>query len=173
MDLRSGGIVLLGNTQIRLLVTAHNLWSIFWNKQEEVSVTQFDRVFLWKEGIPGIRSGQDLLVFLSILLLAANMAAQVQGRENSLPKAVSAGEVRATIRGTGGSSGDALTIMVERTGRRTSGELTLTVPPGLELRSSDVLAQNMVAAGVSGRMVSATEYIPTSKIVVDEKTPVT
>ena len=86
-----------------------------------------------------------------------------------LATAVAAGKVTVRFLGTGGSSGDAIEMVVSKTAKADPGPLTLTVARGTRLESRNASAQNMVVAGVRGRTVGGDSYEPTSEIIVSEK----
>lgn len=100
-----------------------------------------------------------------ILLLTVCLA---EHRSMSLPAAVNAGLVRASVFGTGGSSGDTIKLSVSKTARAGADDLSLSVPPGTRLASSDSSAQSMVIAGIAGRMIDEDSYEPVSGIFLSD-----
>lgn len=110
-----------------------------------------------------------LKVALTVILLLAVCLAQQ--RTMTLSAAVDAGLVTADMQGTGGSSGASVTVTVSKTPRAGSGPLSLGVPPGTRLASSDSASQSMVVAGILGRMIDDERYEPVSRIFLSESTP--
>ncbi len=101
---------------------------------------------------------------LCALLASANPLAA-----EDLATALAAGKVTVRILGTGGSSGDAIKLVVTKTAKADPGPLSLTVARGTRLESQNASAQNMVVAGVRGRTVGGDSYVPTSEIDVSDK----
>jgi ankyrin repeat protein len=111
-----------------------------------------------------------LFPLLAILLINASFVRTVAKAED-LATAVSDGKVSVTFRGTGGSSGDAIEATVVTT-PKAGGDLVLTMAPGTRLQSGNSGAQNMVIAGVRGRVIDKSSYTPGSEILVSN-TPTT
>ena len=107
------------------------------------------------------------------LMLTTSATAQLQSDRHTLAAAIAAGLVTAVFRGTGGSSGDVITLAVAKTAKAGPGRLELSIPPGTQLLSTNKTAQAMVIAAVRGRMVSERSYAPASQIVVASLTPMT
>jgi hypothetical protein len=93
--------------------------------------------------------------------------------ESTLAAAIAAGKITARFSGTGGSSGDAMRVTIQKTAAAGPGTLTFSIPPGTLLRSSNASEQNMVIAGVRGRQVDAQRFTPQSQIVVTDAAPAT
>src|SRR5262249_49477693 len=89
-------------------------------------------------------------------------------RSMTLSAAVNAGLVRASVYGTGASSGDSIILKVTKTARAGGDSLGLSVPPGTRLASSDSSAQSMVVAGVTGRY-NGRVVEPVSRIFLSDK----
>lgn len=80
-----------------------------------------------------------------------------------LASAIASGQVTATFRGTGGSSGDTIHVTVRKK-HAGDGSITLTVPFGLRLNSRNAGEQDMVISGVTGIMTGGESYSPRSAI---------
>jgi hypothetical protein len=109
-----------------------------------------------------------LVLFLAYVALSQNPMERVP-----LPFAVANRQANVTIRGTGGSSGDAIKVDVGKGPQAGPGPLTISVPPGTVLNNGNGGGQNMAIAGVVGREISEYSYTPASDIVVTESNPVT
>jgi len=109
------------------------------------------------------------------ILIGVAMAAGLlaQTTRTTLAHASARGLVTVSVSGTGASSGDSVKVRVARRSKAGPGNLALTVPPGTRLASADAGAQNMVVAGVRGRMTGPSSYHPSSEIVVSGTTPAT
>jgi len=92
--------------------------------------------------------------------LTTSATAQLKRDSDTLSAAIAAGLVTAVFRGTGGSSGDVIMLSVAKTAKAGPGPLTLSLPAGTRLLSSNKAAQNMVLASVRGRLVSEGSYAP-------------
>src|SRR5258708_265598 len=106
-----------------------------------------------------------VLVLACTLLLSLGLA---EIHRMSLPAAVAEGRVFAEMHGTGGSTGDAVTVEVSRAdaGRE---PLHLTIPAGTRLGASNGSDQGMVVAGIAGRVIDSLRYTPANEIIVDLK----
>jgi hypothetical protein len=91
---------------------------------------------------------------------------QIQRARTPLPTAIATGQVRARVRGTGGSSGDSINIEVAKGPAAPNGPLEVTVPPGTILTNGNAAGQNMVVAEVIGRLVGGSNYTPASSILL-------
>lgn len=96
-------------------------------------------------------------------------AGGVQGEE--LTVAIAAGKVTARIQGNGSSSGDSIEIVVAKAPNADPERLRLTIAPGTRLRSGAASDQNMVVAGIRGRVVGANSYEPTAVIEATDGPP--
>jgi hypothetical protein len=76
------------------------------------------------------------------------------------------GQVRATVQGTGGSSGDSINIQIAKGPNAPAGPLEVTVPAGTVLSNGNAAGQNMVVAEVIGRVIDGSSYTPVSSIVL-------
>jgi len=103
---------------------------------------------------------------LSVVLACAGPVAA-----EDLASAIAAGRVNASFRGNGGSSGDAIELVVSKTPEAGTGTLTLTVERGTRLQSRDAAAQSMVIAGVRGLSTGGDSYEPSSEIEVSDRQP--
>ncbi len=106
-----------------------------------------------------------------ILLLAMTVLAVEPIRASDFATALAAGQISATFRGLGGSSGDSIVVVVARNAKSGSA-LELTMAPGTRLRNGSGFAQNMVIAGVQGEKMGERSYSPGSVIRVQD-TPTT
>ena len=91
----------------------------------------------------------------------------------TLYQAIQDGAVSATFSGNGASSGDAVTLRIQKTASAPSGSLRLSVPPGSLLRSQDPSMQDMVVGAVRGRDQGDSTFIEEPEIVLSDSTPVT
>lgn len=73
----------------------------------------------------------------------------------SLEAASSKGLIEFSIAGSGGSSGDVITLTVKRAVRR---PLRLRLAPGTVLRSASATVQNMIVAAVKGQRIDGAKY---------------
>jgi len=105
-------------------------------------------------------------VALSLLSSARSHAAEI------LVNAINSGKVRATFRGRGSSSGDSMIVTVAKTNRAGRGPLVLSVPAGTRLNSASASVQNMVIAGVRGRMIDSHRFQPATEIELASTAPV-
>jgi hypothetical protein len=106
-----------------------------------------------------------------ISLLAMIVTAMEPIRASDFVTALAAGQISATFRGIGGSSGDSIEVVVAKTAR-IGPELELTMTPGTRLQNASSSAQNMVIAGVQGERMGASSYSPGPVIRVQD-TPTT
>jgi len=104
-------------------------------------------------------------LWMFIFLIASHPDANAE----ELSAAVTAGKATALFSGTGGSSGDAVILVVAKTPKAGSGTLKVTISPGTWLRSGSKTFQSMVIASVRGRVVNENQYEPMSVIEVSEK----
>lgn len=99
---------------------------------------------------------------LTLLALTASVIAQTPASQPlQLAEAHRRGFVSLEIVGTGGSSGDVISVVVQRKVRR---PLRLVLDPGTVLRSSSPNVQNMVVAALKGRWIDAKRYAPAKVI---------
>lgn len=105
-----------------------------------------------------------LLVFL--LGLTFSSAAYAQTDIPTLQQAIAAGQVNARFYGTGGSSGDTVMVDVSKGASAAFVQLTVSVPTGSQLASSDAGAQSMTVVAVAGLVTGAGSYSPRTDIVV-------
>lgn len=106
---------------------------------------------------------------LTLLLLAIALCGSMYAQTHipTLQQAVAAGQVNQPhIYGTGGSSGDSVMVEVSKGPKAASGPITVSVPPGSQLASSDAGAQSMVIVMVAGRVTGPRKYTPSFNIVV-------
>ena len=82
--------------------------------------------------------------------------------------ALASGKVTARFSGNGGSSGDSINAVVEKSAKAGAGAITLTIAPGTRLQSRSASDQNMVVAGVRGRSMGGDSYTPASAIEVPD-----
>ncbi len=108
-------------------------------------------------------------IFALVLFLVA--ACPVVAED--LAAVLASGRVSAVFRGNGGSSGDAIELVVAKAAQAGPGILSLTIAPGTRLQSQDAAAQSMVVAGVRGRATGGDSYEPSSVIVVSGTGPTT
>jgi hypothetical protein len=101
-----------------------------------------------------------------VWVLAGAIAAGQAASTATLQEAIADGRVIAVFRGTGASSGDAVTVEVSRTPRAGLAPLSLTVEPGSMLRSTNGSSQNMVATAVRGRVLGGGMFRPAARIEV-------
>ena len=110
------------------------------------------------------------------MLMAVSMSAQSGAKSGgpvTLQSAAAAGKVEYTFNGTGASSGDSIRLKVKKAPSAGSEPITVTVPPGSLLRSSDGAAQNMVISAVRGIDIGGGQIRPVSDIVLADQSPVT
>jgi hypothetical protein len=121
------------------------------------------------------RSRRTLLSAALLCVIALSVGAQstTQQEDNTLTAAIAAGKVTAQFTGTGSSSGDAVRVTVQKTAAAGPATLTLTIPPGTLLRSSNPSEQNMVIAGIRGRQLDAQRFTPQSQIILTGTAAVT
>lgn len=108
---------------------------------------------------------------LSSLLLIALAFGQVKGGL-PLDVAVAKGMVTAKFSASGGSSGDTMIGTFQKTRNAGKGTLTLTIPHGLKLNSSNSSVQNMVVSGIGGRDLGGGMMEPASEIELSDNKPV-
>src|ERR1035441_2682071 len=123
-----------------------------------------------------MRLKQQLVVFMIAMLMAINLSGQIAtnpGALVTLQSAAAAGKVEYTFNGTGASSGDSIRLKVMKAPSAGSEPITVTVPPGSLLRSSDGAAQNMVVSAVRGVDIGGRQIRPVSDIVLADQSPVT
>lgn len=116
-----------------------------------------------------------LVVALNFLLVMVSFSLLVLGQTKDttpLQRAMRDGAVVAIFKGTGGSSGDSVEVVVAKTARAGPGRLDLTIPPGSMLHSSNGAEQSMVIMGVEGRSTGGGMFEPTSHITVSTAKPV-
>jgi hypothetical protein len=101
------------------------------------------------------------------------MAPAVPAVAETLQSAIAAGHVTVTFTGTGGSSGDAVLVTVQKTGTVPKGDVTLTLPAGSRLSSARASEQDMVVSSVRGRLVSRAQFTPETTIRLRGMEPVT
>src|SRR5712692_370161 len=89
----------------------------------------------------------------------------------TLQAASERGLVEYSFTGTGGSSGDSIRLRVKKTSK-TVGPLTVSIPAGTILRSSNPRAQNMVVSRVSGTDMGGVLIRPASRILLSGSAPV-
>ena len=131
----------------------------------------------------GPQIGPDATLIFEVELLsiagtqtgaAAAASAQV-GAETSesltLQAASDSGLVEYSFTGTGGSSGDAVRLKLRKTSKA-QGSLTVSIPAGTILRSSNPSAQSMVVSRVSGVDMGGGRIQPTSRIVLESNSDV-
>ncbi|MCA9468205.1 MAG: hypothetical protein KC643_22585 [Nitrospira sp.] len=106
-----------------------------------------------RTGIPHIAT------LVTILTLGCGSFAL--GATMSLQEAVHQGKVTMTIKGLGGSTGDAIVITLKRT---VSESLRLILDPGTVLPSASRTVQDMVAARVKGEQTGEYTYRPSQVI---------
>src|SRR5258708_492558 len=99
-----------------------------------------------------------LLVLVLISFFLGGLA-----RSEDLATAIAAGKVSVTFHGTGGSTGDAIEVVVTKT-RKGGESLELTVPAGTRLTSGNAGAQSMVIAAVKGQVFGGSRYSPSTTI---------
>ncbi len=80
-----------------------------------------------------------------------------------LEPAVERGDVEATVRGLGGSTGDAILLTIRR---KVPQVLRLTLTPGIVFQSVSGDVQNMVAASIKGERVGEQSYRPANEILL-------
>ena len=76
---------------------------------------------------------------------------------SDLQEALLNGLVEVSIAGSGGSSGDAITLTIRRTARR---PLRLRLAQGTVLRSASAAVQNMIVSAVKGERIDANKVPP-------------
>ena len=82
-----------------------------------------------------------------------------------LEQAVKDRKVAVVITGTGGSTGDAIVIYVQR---KVADILCLTLTPGIVFKSTTGRVQNMVGASIKGERVDERSYRATSEILLKD-----
>jgi hypothetical protein len=90
-----------------------------------------------------------------------------------LGTALASGKISASFRGTGGSSGDAVLLTVQKTATAGAAQVVLAIPAGTMLRSAAGGSQNMVVNSVRGIAVGPRTYRRVSNIVLSDNNPVT
>ena len=80
---------------------------------------------------------------------------------SDLQEALVSGLVEVSITGSGGSSGDVITLTIRRAVRR---PLRLRLAQGTVLRSGSAAVQNMIVAALKGERIDANKYRPTDVI---------
>ena len=122
-----------------------------------------------------MKTKRSLFWFFGVLIFFVTVSDQPLRAQDttSLTRAISKGLVTARFSGTGASSGDAICVTVQKTGKAGPGPLVLTIPSGTILRSSNRSEQDMVISTVRGRAVDSRRFTPQSQIVVLGATPVT
>jgi hypothetical protein len=83
----------------------------------------------------------------------------------SIEEALSKGLIEHSFAGTGGSSGDVMTLTIKRAVRR---PLRLTLAPGTVLRSAAANVQSMIIASVKGERIDREKYRPTNLIELSD-----
>lgn len=91
----------------------------------------------------------------------------------TLYQAIESGIVRANFRGTGGSTGDTIEVVLAKTPKAPSGRLRLMLSAGSMLRSEDPATQNMVLLGVRGISTGGDRFIEETTIVLADSSPLT
>jgi hypothetical protein len=107
--------------------------------------------------------------FLRALGLSVVLACAGSVAAEDLAAAIAGGRVTATFHGNGGSSGDAIELVVSRTAKAGTGTLSLTVEPGTRLQSRVAADQSMVIAGVRGLSTGGDSYEPSSVIEISDQ----
>lgn len=101
------------------------------------------------------------IISIALVLLSSFFSGLARGED--LAAAVAAGKVSVTFHGTGGSTGDAIEVVVTKT-RKGGESLELTVPAGTRLTSGNAGSQSMVIASVKGQVFGGNRYIPSATI---------
>lgn len=95
------------------------------------------------------------------------------GAPVTLQWASAQGSVEYRLTGTGGSSGDAVALAVRRTARAGSTAMTITIPPGSRLRSSDADEQDMVVGEIRGIALGGGYFRPATRVTLRDNAWVT
>jgi hypothetical protein len=117
-------------------------------------------------------SPRSSFIIVLLIQIAFPSFSQVRRDKTPLPVAIATGQVRVSIRGTGGSSGDSIKLHIAR-GPAAADALEISVPPGTILRNGNSAGQNMVVGEVLGRMVGESSYAPASHIELSGTSDVT
>jgi hypothetical protein len=120
-----------------------------------------------------MRSLKCSFAVLPILLISFQCLSQIQRAGTPLPTALATGQAKATIRGTGASSGDSIKVTLLKGPNAAAEPLEISIPAGTILKNGNGAGQDMVVGEVLGRVAGESSYEPTSNIVLTGNEAVT